>query len=234
VAAVQGVLSDEGSLFLNIGGKPKEPWVPFDVAQVVRRHFELQNVIHWVKSIAIMKEDVGDYPGVTGDVVVGHYKPINSPRFVNDAHEYVFHFTKTGAVPLSRLAVGVPYQDQSNVGRWKSGSSVHCRGNTWFIPYETIKNRLRQRPHPATYPPKLAEMCIRLHGVERARCVLDPFMGLGSTAVGAVEAGCPDVAGFEIDPEYTDWAVSRLKGERRKRGLVQRRLFRDESGQATR
>jgi len=75
-------------------------------------------VIHWIKSIAISQDDVGDYPGIEGDVAVGHYKPINSKRFINDCHEYIFHFTHKGNVRLDRLAVGVPYQDKSNIDRW--------------------------------------------------------------------------------------------------------------------
>jgi site-specific DNA-methyltransferase (adenine-specific) len=51
------ILKDEGSFFLNIGGKPSDPWIPFDVIQQFRPHFTLQNVIHWVKSIAIEKAD---------------------------------------------------------------------------------------------------------------------------------------------------------------------------------
>ena len=118
--------------------------------------FKLQNVIHWVKSIAIEKSRVGDYPGVVGDIVVGHYKPINSKRFINDCHEYIFHLTKTGAVELDRLAIGVPYQDKSNVARWNgAGADLHCRGNTWFIPYKTISNGQEHRPHPATFPAEL-------------------------------------------------------------------------------
>ena len=74
----------------------------------LRRHFALQNVIHWIKSIAIQKEDVGRYPGIVDDVSVGHYKPINSSRYLNDAHEYIFHLTRDGGIGLDRLAVGVP------------------------------------------------------------------------------------------------------------------------------
>jgi hypothetical protein len=92
---VKDAMSDGGSLFLNIGSKPTDPWVPFEVAEVLRPIFELQNVIHWVKSIAVAKEDVGDYGAIVSDVAIGHYKPINSRRFVNDCHEYIFHFTKT-------------------------------------------------------------------------------------------------------------------------------------------
>ena len=44
------VLKDDGSFFLNIGGKPSDPWIPFDVMQEFRNRFALQNVIHWIKS----------------------------------------------------------------------------------------------------------------------------------------------------------------------------------------
>jgi len=209
--AVEEVLADDGSLFLNIGARPSDPTLPFEVLAVVRRRFVLQNVIHWVKSIAILKEDAGDYPGLIDDVVVGHYKPINSRRFLNDCHEYVFHLTRRGDVELDRLAIGVPYQDKSNIGRWKSaGWGVHCRGNTWFIPYRTIKRRERDRPHPATFPVKLPLMCVRLHGVEKTRLVLDPFLGLGHTALACLEAGV-DFAGFELDPEYFSYACRAIE-----------------------
>ena len=202
---VARVMAEDGSLFLNIGGRPKDPWGPREVLLRARKMFKLQNVIHWIKSIAIEKADVGDYPGIAGDVSVGHYKPINSGRFLNDCHEYVFHLTKTGAVELDRMGVGVPYQDKSNIARWKAKGrkkeDKRCRGNTWFIPYETIQNREDERPHPASFPVKLPEMCIRLHGVKRAGLVMDPFTGIGSSAVAAARLGVKFV-GFEVDKEY--------------------------------
>ncbi len=92
------VLRDDGSFFLNLGYKPKDLWVAWEVAFRFRKHFVLQNVIHWIKSVAIPKTDVGDYPNITGDIAVGHFKPVNSDRFINQCHEYVFHFTKNGTL----------------------------------------------------------------------------------------------------------------------------------------
>ncbi len=104
-------------------------------------------------------------PALDRDLAVGHYKPINSARFVNDCHEFVFHFTPDGRTPLDRRAIGVRYQDESNIARWQTGgTNRRCRGNTWFIPYETIQSRDKDRPHPATFPPRLADYCLRLHG----------------------------------------------------------------------
>jgi site-specific DNA-methyltransferase (adenine-specific) len=208
---VRSVLAEEGSLFLNVGSKPSDPWVPFEVVTEMRRHFHLQNVIHWIKSIAIDKEDVGDYPGITGNVAVGHFKPINSQRFLNDCHEYVFHLTKTGKVPLDRLAIGVEYQDKSNVTRWKSArADRRCRGNTWFVPYDTIRSRSDQRPHPATFPIELARKCLGLHGLSRTTLVLDPFLGIGHAGAAAVSLGI-DFVGFELDAAYMGEAIALLQ-----------------------
>jgi site-specific DNA-methyltransferase (adenine-specific) len=211
--AAARALRPEGSMFLNVGAKPTDPWVPLEVAQVARHHFKLQNTIHWVKSIAIDREAAGSNAGLNADLAVGHYKPINSERFINDCHEYIFHFTPGGRTRLDRRAVGVPYQDKSNVKRWGgAGVDRRCRGNTWFIPYETIQSRDRDRPHPASFPPKVPEQCLRLHGVERAGTVMDPFLGLGNTAIAAVRLGL-DFVGVEMDREYLDEAIRRIRAE---------------------
>ena len=210
IRSVGRAMAPRGSLFLNVGAKPTDPWIPLEVAQVARMHLKLQNTIHWVKSIAIDREAAAG-AGVTDDLAVGHYKPINSDRFVNDCHEYIFHFSHGGRTPIDRRAIGVPYQDKSNVARWASaGSDRRCRGNTWFIPYETIQRRDRDRPHPASFPPKVPEQCIRLHGKSRADLVLDPFLGLGSTAIAAARLGI-DFVGIEMDEQYLKEAVKRIQ-----------------------
>lgn len=205
--AIKRALADDGSLFLNIGNRPKDQWIAWDVASALRRDFVLQNVIAWVKSIAVVKADAGNYPAITGDIAVGHFKPVVSDRFLNDCYEYVFHFTKAGDARLDKLATGIPYQDKTNIGRWKrAGQDLRDRGNTWFIPYQTIQSR-KDRPHPATFPARLPEMCIKLHG--HAKLVADPFAGIGSTALAAKKLGISSV-GFEIDKDYIDTAVARL------------------------
>src|SRR5687767_1621423 len=211
IAAAARALAPEGSLFLNVGGKPTDPWTAMDVAQAARPHLALQNTIHWIKSIAIDRDAAGAAAGLTRDLNVGHYKPINSARFVNDCHEFIFHFTPGGGTQLDRRAIGVRYQDASNVSRWAGGANDRrCRGNTWFIPYETIQNRDTDRPHPATFPPRVPEYCVRLHGVSRAKVMLDPFLGLGNSAIAAAQLGI-DFVGIEIDRHYLEEAVSRVR-----------------------
>jgi site-specific DNA-methyltransferase (adenine-specific) len=201
---VKRVLHPKGSVFLNIGSKPSDPWIPFDVASRLRDIFVLQNVFHWVKSIYVENTSYNERASLS----VGHFKPINSKRFVNDAHEYVFHFTHRGDVELDRLAVGVPYKDASNITRWQSaGQGLRCRGNNWYVPYKTIKERAKDRPHPATFPSELVEMCVKIHGVDRAHLALDPFLGIGATAVACAGLGV-NMVGFEIDAEYLRAASS--------------------------
>ena len=219
---VRRVLSPDGSLFFNIGSKPSDPWVGLQAAAAIcgateiaelhrAERFVLQNTIHWIKSISIDPENIGKSIELKEVLSVGHYKPINSERFLNDVHEYLFQFTKSGNVKLNRLGVGVPYQDKSNTTRWKAaGGDRRCRGNNWFIPYETIQSRSSDRPHPATFPVQLAEWAFRLHGLDRIRQVFDPFMGLGSTAVACLELGL-SCEGSEIDPEYFRAACARLR-----------------------
>jgi site-specific DNA-methyltransferase (adenine-specific) len=206
------VLSEKGSLFLNIGGRPSKPWFPWEVATIFRNHFKIQNIFHWVKSITVPKtvQDTSHTSEIAYDVTTGHYKPVNSERFVNNLHEYIFHFTHQGDVVLDRTAIGVPYQDPSNIARWDSADTgLHCRGNVWFIPYPTIKSREKNRPHPATFPVKLPEMCMRLHGVDRIGRALDPFLGIGSSAIAAKMLGLPFV-GFEISDAYINEAHRQL------------------------
>lgn len=211
VAAAASLLAPEGSLFLNVGAKPTDPWTAIDIAQAARPHLALQNTLHWIKSIAIDRGTAGAAAGMARDLAVGHYKPINSPRFVNDCHEFIFHFTPEGRTPLDRLALGVPYQDQSNVARWQAAAGGRrCRGNTWFMPYDTIQSRVHDRPHPATFPPRLPEYCLKLHGLSRIGLVADPFLGLGSTAVACAALGL-NFVGIEMDEDYLREAIERTR-----------------------
>ena len=200
-AEIRRVLKLNGSFFLNIGAAPSNPMLPHEIVFQLRDVFVLQNTIHWVKSIAI------------DDRTFGHFKPISSKRFLNDCHEYIFHFTISGKIDIDRLALGVPYQDKSNIARWSHsrGRDKRCRGNTWFIPYQTIQSREKERPHPATFPVQLAEWCIKLHRAARVKTMLDPFLGIGNSAVAAKNCGVKQFIGFEIDETYLAEARRRLQ-----------------------
>ena len=200
------VLKPTGSVFLNVGYSNIHPWIAMDVANVFRKHFVLQNHINWVKSISV--------DGKTR----GHFKPINSVRYITPTWESLFQFTKSGMVPLDRLAVGVPYEFyEGNLRNPKTAATkpnLRCKGNSWFVPYETLNSKSLKGNHPAVFPTKLAEDCIALSGV-RSGVLLDPFMGTGSSAVAAIRKGISYI-GYEIDKEYLRFAENRISEERSK------------------
>lgn len=206
---VKRVLKNRGSFFLNLGACPSNPLVPHELLVELKKPnvgFVLQNTFHWIKSITVQSKK-GD------QISVGHFKPIHSHRYVNDCHEYIFHLTKRGDIRLDRLSLGVPYSDKSNIKRWAhtKGRDVRCRGNNWFIPYKTIVSRSKERPHPATFPVELAVNCIKIHGFKPDMVMMDPFLGIGHSAVAAKECGVRNFIGFDIDPQYIKIAKSVLK-----------------------
>jgi site-specific DNA-methyltransferase (adenine-specific) len=162
----------------------------------LRPLFVLQNHIAWIKSIA------------TRDDAVGHYKPVGGRRFLHHNHEHIFHLTLTGDVKLDRLAIGVPFKDKSNIARRGHARDLRCRGNTWFIPYDTVQSKAAKFHHPSTFPVALPRWCIRLHGRDNA-VVVDPFMGTGTTLVAAELEGARGI-GIDMDPTYVAIARRRL------------------------
>jgi site-specific DNA-methyltransferase (adenine-specific) len=235
-AEVKRLLREDGSFFFNLGACPSNPLIPHMlIVAMMDLGFVLQNTFHWIKSITIKTKD-------GQEISAGHFKPIQSKRFVNDCHEYIFHLTKHGTTPIDRLGVGVKYMDKSNIKRWShtGGRDRRCRGNNWFIPYTTIVNRSKERPHPATFPTELAENCLRIHGCRPDLVVMDPFLGIGHSALAAKLCRVGQFIGFEIDPEYvavarnalvtgvlgpTDKLRERAAGDRRRGGKVEATLF---------
>ena len=195
-AALHRVMRPDGSFFLNVSGSSKSPWLPFELIVRLRSIFVLQNHITWIKSIT------------AGDRSVGHFKPVAGARFLHQAHEHVFHLTLKGDVKLDRHAIGVAYQDKSNIARRGHAADLRCRGNTWFIPYDTVQRKAQKFGHPGTFPVDLPRWCIRLHGRHPA-VVLDPFMGTGTTLVAAALEQASGI-GIDIDPSYVEIAAGRL------------------------
>jgi site-specific DNA-methyltransferase (adenine-specific) len=195
-AEIHRVMRPDGSFFLNISGSNSAPWVPFELIVRLRSQFMLQNHIVWIKSIATKSDSVG------------HFKPVGGQRFLHHNHEHIFHLTRTGSVKLDRLAIGVPFKDKSNIARRGHPKDLRCRGNTWFIPYDTVQSKAEKFHHPSTFPLALPQWCIRLHGRSGA-VVLDPFMGTGTTVIAAALEQAIGI-GIDRDPSYVAVAQRRL------------------------
>lgn len=199
---IMRTLKPKGSFFLNVSGAPSRPLLSHFLAIRFSEFAVLQNTFHWIKAISIKGERD------SAEKSWGHFKPITSDRFVNDQHEYVFHFTKRGNVKIDRKAIGVPYMDKSNITRWghTKGEDVRCRGNTWFVPYTTIRNRKKDRPHPATFPAQLAYLAYKITRCGNQSVLLDPFVGIGNAGLAAKWIQAAKFIGIDREQYYIDEA----------------------------
>jgi site-specific DNA-methyltransferase (adenine-specific) len=204
------VLKDDGHIFLNMGYTSKDPWISMEVALKLKDLLVMQNKITWVKSISIGEGEEDTY---------GHFKPINSERYINVTNEDIYHFTKKDNTKINREAVGVPYKYKCNLIDRKTGKhrinkktglpveDKRCKGNTWFIPYGTITSKKERGEHPATFPERLVEHCIKISNVKEG-VVLDPFIGSGTTLRTAkkmsdnIEGYNLSGIGIDIDEKY--------------------------------
>ena len=194
---IKDILNSNGSFFLNISGSNSMPWIPFEMVTRLRKlGFRLQNHITWIKSITIQSASSG------------HFKPVPGKRFMHHNHEHIFHLTTGNGVEIDRLSIGIPFQDKSNISRRHHPRDLRCRGNTWFIPYPTVKTKAQKFWHPGTFPVELPLWCIYLHGLRDA-VVLDPFVGTGSSLVASHFARTKGI-GIDIDPSYIATAHQRL------------------------
>jgi site-specific DNA-methyltransferase (adenine-specific) len=72
--------------FLNIGDQLSASGKSWSVAsRLKKKQFDIQNVIHWIKSISIKKSDVGATTAekmIADDITPGHFKPIPDNRYL--------------------------------------------------------------------------------------------------------------------------------------------------------
>jgi len=197
------ILKPSGSLFLIMRGKSSEEVKPLRVISKIcgtdidSAGWVLQNHVIWVKSISLDLDKNVD--NRFGQACYGRFKPVHSERFENNLFEHVFHLTKHGDITIDRMAIGVPYKDKSNIDRWSSASEDRrCRGNVWYVP-----------EHPGfSTPVKLAETCIKFHGIKKDMLVVDPFARNGAVLLASMNLDV-EAMGFVSEP-YQCSAVKKV------------------------
>ena len=128
----------------------------------------------------------------------------------NASEEQLIQFKKD----VQNLLKEIPYQPDKK----------KCIGNAWFIPY-TPTSRLSKQlgaendhnfrsvaraSHPATFPEKLPEQCIKFSGLKKGSLIYDPFLGTGTTAVSALKLGMKCI-GNDIDKNYINFSKKRIE-----------------------
>ena len=78
----------------------------------------------------------------------------------------------------------------------------------WFLPVWSDVRGASTKDHPAPYPPEIPKRLICMYSFV-GDTVVDPFAGLGTTALAAALTGRNSIS-FEIEPTYHDTAVRRL------------------------
>jgi modification methylase len=86
---------------------------------------------------------------------------------------------------------------------FKLAPKANAYGDVWEFKQES------ENPHPAPFPTNLIE---RIISSTTAECVLDPFMGSGTTAIAALKHDRSYI-GIDISPEYCTMAEERIKRE---------------------
>jgi len=187
---VMRVMKSSGLLFVNIGNSFDNQFKSFEIARDISDlGFNLVQQVIWVK---------------------GHHSPVQGDKHLNHLYEFVFVFSKTLNYSLNRLAIGIPYKDKSNIGRWKIAKrDVRCRGDVWYVNYETVQNH-SEKLHDAVFPKMLPELCIQLGSSRKNDLILDPFLGSGTTILAADELGRRSI-GYEINPEYERIIMTKLR-----------------------
>jgi len=238
-SAIHRCINDQGHFWLNVGYSNIDPWVGMDVAQVARNYFVLQNNFVWVKSITINDITTGHFKPINSERFANptwehlfHFTKTgqlacdklsigvpymwdcnidNSGRIRGRlAKKFGFDnikdFNKNADHETKELFNNELAQKLSQV---KPRSDRRCRGNTWFVPYDTIVSRQQHRgSHPATFPVALVENCIKFSGI-KSGVLLDPFMGSGTSAIAAINQGL-DYIGYDIDLDYIQFATDRI------------------------
>jgi len=212
--SVRDVLSDDGTLWVNIGdsyynyrpGKgqsyPKQSVSKTNQdlpQQSSKRGRKLEGLkekdligIPWMLAFALRAD--GWY--LRQDIIWN--KPNPMPESVKDrctkSHEYIFLFSKNQNYYFDVEAIKEPTVDRKSLKRKKS---------VW-----EVKTKPYKGAHFAVYPTDLIEPCIKA-GSEAGDIVLDPFIGSGTTALVAKSLQRHYV-GCELHEEYGKLIQTRL------------------------
>jgi DNA modification methylase len=223
------VLSDDGTLWLNLGDSYAGSGAPGGVSQT------LVGTQNSVSSAGNLRPKPGVAKNLLGvpwrvafalqadgwilrsDIIWA--KPNPMPESVTDrptkAHEYLFLLAKSpryyydaeavAEVGAGRTDLGkMRYQGRVDPGGWADKgfkeSDVRNKRTVWTVATQPFPGS-----HFAVYPPELIRPCI-LAGSRRGDTVLDPFSGSGTTGMVATQEGRRYI-GIDLNPDYLDLSL---------------------------
>ena len=180
------VLVDGGRACINVANLGRRPYLPladFITNIMLEIGFQMRGEIIWHKGAAA---------GVS--MAWGSWQSASNP-VLRDVHEYILVFSKGSFNREKR-----PGQENTIAKE----QFMEWTKSVWTMSPESAK----KVGHPAPFPVELPYRLIQLYTF-KGDIVLDPFMGSGTTAIAALQAGRKYV-GYENDEEYVKLADKRI------------------------
>jgi len=167
----------------NIGRKPYIPYHKFIIDVMLEIGFLMRGEVIWNK---------GAGAGVS--TAWGSWCSPSNPT-LRDTHEYIVIFSK-GKFSRERKA---------REGTISKEEFLEFTKSIWTFAPESAK----KVGHPAPFPVVLPYRCMQLYTF-KGEVVLDPFSGVGTTAIAAIQSGRHFIC-FDNDPDYVEQARNRIK-----------------------
>ena len=181
---VYRVTESGGRLVVNVANLGRKPYIPFSdkyTELLTSLGFIMRGEIIWQKS-----------KGANANFAWGSWLSASNP-VIRDIHEYCLVFSKDSMTKNSKGASTIEKEE-----------FMESTLSIWNIP----PARAKKIGHPAPYPVELVERFIKLYSYEK-ELILDPFMGSGTTAIGAINLN-RNYIGYENNEEYIKLAEERI------------------------
>jgi len=185
-AELYRVLVDGGRACINVANLGRKPYIPLHSYVIQDMHtsgFQMRGEVIWNK---------GSSAGTS--TAWGSWQSASNPT-LRDVHEYILMFSKG---EFSRKPAG----KKSTISKEQF---LQYTKSVWDFPAESA----RRVGHPAPFPVELPFRCIQLYTFA-GDVVLDPFCGVGTTCVAAMQAGRRFV-GYDTNEEYVRSVQKRLE-----------------------
>ena len=148
--------------------------------------------------------------------IVWHFEHgLHSSKRFSGRYEVILWFTKGNDYTFNLDAVRVPqkYPRKKHFkgpkkGQYSGNPLGKNPGDLWNIP-NVKANHVEKTAHPCQFPVELIERLV-LSMTDERDWVLDPFMGVGTTAIATLMHRRKAI-GAEIHPEYVDIARERIR-----------------------
>ena len=180
------VLIDGGRAAVNVANLGRKPYIPLHrliIELAYKANFEMRGEIIWNKSAG---------SGVS--TAWGSWMSASNPT-LRDIHEYILVFQK---LPFGRKT---STKQPSTISKEQF---LEYTKSVWSFPPQSAK----KVSHPAPFPVELPKRLIQLYSF-KGDVVLDPFMGVGSTAIAALGSDRKYI-GYEISGKYVKLARQRI------------------------